>query len=171
MMTGDAAINRQAPIICCTAEIRPEPRLREDRGFWTPVVMDEFHYYGDKDQAWPGRCRCSSAPGPSPADVGHPLGDVTHLGSSLTEVTGREVAEVRSAQRPALEFRYAVTPPRRRSRTSHENKAPGVPGSIPKGRRRAGPEPPLHRTSAPGRRSSASESLVEQSWGPPSARS
>src|SRR5947209_6026903 len=55
MMTGDAAVNRDAPILCCTAEILSNMALREgedcDADF---VIMDEFHYYADKDRgvAW-----------------------------------------------------------------------------------------------------------------------
>ncbi|MEO6420606.1 MAG: DEAD/DEAH box helicase, partial [Polyangiaceae bacterium] len=55
MMTGDASVNRDAPIICCTAEILANMALREganaDVDF---VVMDEFHYYADRDRgvAW-----------------------------------------------------------------------------------------------------------------------
>ena len=46
MLTGDAAVNEGAQIICCTAEILANLALREgakaDAG---QVVMDEFHYY------------------------------------------------------------------------------------------------------------------------------
>src|SRR5499427_10700520 len=54
MMTGDATINRDAPIICCTAEILSNMALRESRPDVDYVVMDEFHYYGDKERgaAW-----------------------------------------------------------------------------------------------------------------------
>src|SRR5215510_11761383 len=44
MMTGDASVNADAPIICCTAEILANIALRDgpmaDVG---EVVMDEFH--------------------------------------------------------------------------------------------------------------------------------
>src|SRR5689334_16707896 len=54
MLTGDAAINRDAPILCCTAEILSNLCLREQRQFVDYVVMDEFHYYGDRERgvAW-----------------------------------------------------------------------------------------------------------------------
>ena len=57
MLTGDAAVNRDAPIICCTAEVLANLALREgaaaDVG---QVVMDEFHFYSEPDRgwAWPG---------------------------------------------------------------------------------------------------------------------
>src|SRR5260370_27612117 len=56
MLTGDASINRQAPIICCTAEILSNLALREADPGVDQVVMDEFHYYADKERgvAWPG---------------------------------------------------------------------------------------------------------------------
>jgi len=45
MMTGDATVNRDAPILCCTAEILANLAIREGadtQADW--VVMDEFHY-------------------------------------------------------------------------------------------------------------------------------
>ncbi len=55
MMTGDATVNPDALIICCTAEILANKALRE--GAAAPVdyvIMDEFHYYADKERgvAW-----------------------------------------------------------------------------------------------------------------------
>jgi superfamily II RNA helicase len=110
MMTGDAAINREAPIICCTAEILSNLCLREDRVLAEWVVMDEFHYYADKDRgvAW-------QVPLLSMRETGFllmsaTLGDTTAITTSLHELTHREVAEVRSATRPVpLEFTYAET--------------------------------------------------------------
>ena len=55
MQTGDAAINPDAPIICCTAEVLMNRALRQgDEAGADYVVMDEFHYYGDKERgvAW-----------------------------------------------------------------------------------------------------------------------
>ncbi|HMJ74732.1 MAG TPA: DEAD/DEAH box helicase, partial [Iamia sp.] len=51
MMTGDAAVNADAPIICCTAEIVANMALRY--GSAAPigqVVMDEFHYLADPER-------------------------------------------------------------------------------------------------------------------------
>src|SRR5713101_10217121 len=54
ILTGDASINREAPIICCTAEILSNLALREADPGVDQVVMDEFHYYADKERgvAW-----------------------------------------------------------------------------------------------------------------------
>src|SRR3954449_673851 len=53
MLTGDASVNHDAPIIACTAEVLANIALREgaeaDIGL---VVMDEFHFYGDPDRGW-----------------------------------------------------------------------------------------------------------------------
>ena len=51
MLTGDAAVNERAPIICCTAEILANIALREGtRADVGSVVMDEFHFYADPDR-------------------------------------------------------------------------------------------------------------------------
>jgi len=50
MLTGDASINRGAPIVCCTAEVLANLSLREAEPRVDAVVMDEFHYYGDRDR-------------------------------------------------------------------------------------------------------------------------
>jgi superfamily II RNA helicase len=100
MMTGDAAVNRDAPIVCCTAEILMNLALREARPRVDAVVMDEFHYYADRERgiAWQvpllllerARFLLMSAT----------LGDVSTVTEGLTRITGRAVAEVRSAERP-----------------------------------------------------------------------
>ncbi|MDR0627181.1 MAG: DEAD/DEAH box helicase, partial [Bifidobacteriaceae bacterium] len=53
LMTGDAAVNQDAPVICCTAEVLANLALRygADTPFAT-VVMDEFHFYGDRQRGW-----------------------------------------------------------------------------------------------------------------------
>ena len=44
MMTGDATVNRDAPVICCTAEILANVALRQGKHAEVDgVVMDEFH--------------------------------------------------------------------------------------------------------------------------------
>ena len=53
MVTGDASVNPDAPVICCTQEILANRALREgadaDIGC---VAVDEFHYYGEPDRGW-----------------------------------------------------------------------------------------------------------------------
>ena len=53
MITGDASVNPSAPIICCTQEVLANLALRH--GSSAPVdtaVIDEFHYYSDRDRGW-----------------------------------------------------------------------------------------------------------------------
>src|SRR5512134_3256533 len=55
LSTGDASVNRDAPILCCTAEILANMALREGTlADVHEVVSDEFHYYADRDRgvAW-----------------------------------------------------------------------------------------------------------------------
>src|SRR5215211_9075083 len=45
LSTGDATVNRDAPILCCTAEVLANIALRQGAdAVFTDVVMDEFHY-------------------------------------------------------------------------------------------------------------------------------
>ena len=72
MMTGDASVNPQAPIICCTAEVLASIALRDgadaDVG---QVVMDEFHFYADPERGWAWQVpHPGAAPGAVRADVG-----------------------------------------------------------------------------------------------------
>src|SRR5690606_27592473 len=55
MVTGDASVNSDAPIICCTAEILANAALREGKALrFHDVIIDEFHYYSDRERgvAW-----------------------------------------------------------------------------------------------------------------------
>jgi len=111
MMTGDAAINREAPILCCTAEILANLALREARPRADAVVMDEFHYYGDRDRGIAWQVPLLLLERTTFLLMSATLGDVTAIAASLRELTHREVAEVRSAVRPVpLEFEYRETP-------------------------------------------------------------
>ncbi len=111
MMTGDGAVNRDAPIVCCTAEILMNLSLREANPRVDAVVMDEFHYYGDRERgvAWQvpllllerARFLLMSAT----------LGDVSTIAEGLVALTGRTIAEVRSEERPVpLDFVWQETP-------------------------------------------------------------
>ncbi|MCA2977199.1 MAG: DEAD/DEAH box helicase, partial [Myxococcaceae bacterium] len=95
MMTGDAAINRDAPILCCTAEVLANLVLRQQRVVAEAVVMDEFHYYGDKDRGVAWQVPLLSMPETQFLLMSATLGDVSAIATSLTDLTKREVAEVR----------------------------------------------------------------------------
>ena len=112
MMTGDGGVNQAAPIICCTAEVLARIALRH--GAQTPfeaVVMDEFHYYGDRDRGMAWQVPLLTMPNARFLLMSATLGDTDEIAEDLEERTGTPVAEVYSSQRPVpLEFRYAETP-------------------------------------------------------------
>ena len=112
MLTGDAAVNADAPIIACTAEILANIALREganaDIGL---VVMDEFHFYGDPDRGWAWQVPLLELPRAQFLLMSATLGDMTFLREDLTRRTGRPTALVASADRPVpLYYSYATTP-------------------------------------------------------------
>src|ERR1700759_1301035 len=48
MLTGDASVNADAPVIACTAEILASIALRDGKyADIGQVVMDEFHFYAE----------------------------------------------------------------------------------------------------------------------------
>ncbi|MFC6509751.1 DEAD/DEAH box helicase [Promicromonospora citrea] len=117
MMTGDSAVNADAPIICCTAEILANLALRrgtspadDDEGI-AQVIMDEFHYYGDPQRGWAWQVPLLELKDTQFVLMSATLGDTTRLREDLEERTGRPVAEVAGAERPVpLTFSYVVEP-------------------------------------------------------------
>ncbi len=112
MLTGDAAVNASAPVVCCTAEVLANIALREgsaaDVG---QVVMDEFHYYAEPDRGWAWQVPLLELTDAQFLLMSATLGDVTDLAADLTRRTGRETATVTSATRPVpLSYEWAVTP-------------------------------------------------------------
>jgi hypothetical protein len=112
MMTGDGSVNRDAPIICCTAEILANLALREGEGAPVgSVVMDEFHYYADRDRGMAWQIPLLTLPRASFLLMSATLGDTSHIREDLELRTGRKVVEVRGAKRPVpLEFSYSMRP-------------------------------------------------------------
>ncbi|WP_299556918.1 RNA helicase [uncultured Mycolicibacterium sp.] len=112
MLTGDAAVNADAPIIACTAEILANIALREGADADIAlVVMDEFHFYGDPERGWAWQVPLLELPQAQFLLMSATLGDVTFLRNDLTRRTGRPTALVTSAQRPVpLYYSYATTP-------------------------------------------------------------
>ena len=112
MVTGDASVNGNAPVIACTAEILAQRALRS--GADTPadlVVMDEFHYYGDRDRGWAWQVPLLQLPRARFLLMSATLGNTTALRQDLTARTGRDTALVASAERPVpLDVEYRETP-------------------------------------------------------------
>jgi superfamily II RNA helicase len=111
MMTGDATINRDAPIICCTAEILANLALRDAGARVDTAVLDEFHYYADRERgaAWQIPLLCLEKT--TFLLMSATLGDLPAVENGLKSLTGLEVATVRSRERPVpLDFEYRETP-------------------------------------------------------------
>ncbi|GIF37118.1 DEAD/DEAH box helicase [Actinoplanes xinjiangensis] len=112
MLTGDANVNADAPIICCTAEILANLALREGTGADVgQVVMDEFHFYAEPDRGWAWQVPLIELPQAQFILMSATLGDTARFKDDLTKRTGRDTAVVANAERPVpLTFEYAMTP-------------------------------------------------------------
>ncbi len=112
MLTGDASVNPNAPVLCATAEILASMALRSgaDTGI-DVVVMDEFHYYGDSERGWAWQVPLIEMTGTQWVLMSATLGDVSRLAASLTQRTGRRSAVITSVTRPVpLSYEYRRTP-------------------------------------------------------------
>ena len=112
MLTGDAAVNADAPVICCTAEVLANIALREGRAADVGlVIMDEFHFYAEPDRGWAWQVPLLELPQAQFVLMSATLGDVSRFVEDLTRRTGRETAVVADAERPVpLSFSWATTP-------------------------------------------------------------
>ncbi|MBP2436359.1 DEAD/DEAH box helicase [Microbacterium amylolyticum] len=108
LVTGDSSVNGDAPIVCCTAEILANLALREgESANVDQVVMDEFHYYGDRDRGWAWQVPLLLLPRAQFLLMSATLGDTTMIERDLTRRTGRETTLVAGAERPVpLHFSY-----------------------------------------------------------------
>ncbi len=111
MITGDAKVNPDAPIICCTAEILANWALRDgDTADVDVVIMDEFHYYGDPQRGWAWQVPLLHLPHVQFLAMSATLGKTRFLEQDITERTGRPTTLVQSSQRPVpLNFEYRFT--------------------------------------------------------------
>ncbi len=112
MMTGDAAVNADAPILCCTAEVLANIALRTGRDSDLEVViLDEFHFYADPDRGWAWQVPLLELTRAQFLLMSATLGDTTDLAADLTRRTGRETSTVAAGERPVpLHHYYETTP-------------------------------------------------------------
>ncbi|HWO13685.1 MAG TPA: DEAD/DEAH box helicase, partial [Polyangiaceae bacterium] len=112
MMTGDASVNRDAPILCCTAEILANVALREgERAQADWVIMDEFHYYSDRDRGAAWQIPLLTLPRSRFLLMSATLGKPEFFVEDLERRTGAKTALVRSGERPVpLDWEYSETP-------------------------------------------------------------
>ncbi|WKD59135.1 DEAD/DEAH box helicase [Corynebacterium caspium] len=112
MMTGDATVNGDAPIICATAEIVANIALREGvESRIDQVIMDEFHYYSDPQRGWAWQVPLLELPKAQFLLMSATLGNTSFLEKDLSQRTGRKTTLVSGAERPVpLNFSYVYTP-------------------------------------------------------------
>ena len=111
MVTGDASINPDAPIICCTAEILANWALRDGADTDVDVVVvDEFHYYADPQRGWAWQVPLLELRNAQFLLMSATLGNTAFFEEDLTRRTGRPSSLVWSDQRPVpLEFEYRTS--------------------------------------------------------------
>jgi superfamily II RNA helicase len=112
MVTGDGAVNPDAPILCCTAEILANMALRDgEDALADDIVMDEFHYYSDRERGGAWQIPLLTLKRARFLLMSATLGEMDFFAKNLTELTGRETAIVSGNDRPVpLEFEYRETP-------------------------------------------------------------
>lgn len=109
MLTGDASINKGAPIICCTAEVLAAMAMTEgDEADVAFACMDEFHYYGDRDRGIAWQMPLLTLTKTNFLLMSATLGDTRDIRAQIQERTGRPVSLVKTATRPVpLAFEWS----------------------------------------------------------------
>ncbi len=112
LLTGDATVNRDAPILCCTAEVLANWALSE--GTKTDVayaILDEFHYYSDRERGTAWQVPLLTLPKTTFLLMSATLGDPRFFAEKLTQLNGFPTAMVMSDVRPVpLDYHYAEVP-------------------------------------------------------------
>ena len=111
LATGDAAINVNAPVLVCTAEVLANHALvtgaASDYGF---ACLDEFHYYGDGDRGWAWQVPLLELTNCQMLLASATLGDMTTIATDLARRSNRDVTEVTSVERPTpLHHQWRMT--------------------------------------------------------------
>jgi len=111
MLTGDASINWAAPIICCTAEVLSNMAVSQGEDADAPyVVMDEFHYYDDRERGVAWQIPLIVLRGSQFLLLSATLGNTASIEERIADRTGRETAHVHHGERPIpIDFEYAET--------------------------------------------------------------
>jgi len=107
LQTGDAAVNPGAPIQCVTAEVLSTLCVRNATAPGA-VVMDEFHYYADKERGIAWQIPLISLPKTQFLLMSATLGDMSRITQALGAFSGRTVVTVGGMTRPVpLHFDYS----------------------------------------------------------------
>ena len=112
MLTGDASVNHDAPVICCTTEVLANMALRGGEGIDAPyAVLDEFHFYADRGRGVSWQIPLIALRHTLFLMMSATLGNTARIEERLRDFTGRDVAHVHSDLRPVpLDFEYRETP-------------------------------------------------------------
>jgi superfamily II RNA helicase len=112
LSTGDATVNRDAPILCCTAEILANMALRDGADADVDdVVMDEFHYYSDRERGVAWQVPLLTLKNTRFLLMSATLGEIAFFEEALTKLNGFKTVTVSSSERPVpLEHRYSDLP-------------------------------------------------------------
>ena len=95
LSTGDASVNRGAPILCCTAEILANIALRDGADAKIDdVVMDEFHYYSDRDRGVAWQIPLLTLPRARFLVMSATLGETDFFEKELTRLNGRKTITI-----------------------------------------------------------------------------
>ncbi len=96
LSTGDATVNRDAPILCCTAEILANMALCEGpEANVFDVVMDEFHYYADRERGFAWQVPLLALPQTRFLLMSATLGDTGFFETELTRLNGKPTVTVK----------------------------------------------------------------------------
>ena len=111
MITGDASVNPDAPIICCTAEILANMALRHGATLDVDsIVCDEFHYYSDRDRGTAWQIPLLTLPQARFLLMSATLGDSTFFQEKLEKLTRKPAVIVSGKDRPVpLDYEYRLT--------------------------------------------------------------
>ena len=112
MITGDGSVNAEAPIICCTAEILANQALQRGSTLtYDDVIMDEFHYYSDRERGVSWQIPLLTLPQSRFLLMSATLGDTRPFEQSLTALNHRSTQVIEGNQRPVpLHYEYVETP-------------------------------------------------------------
>jgi superfamily II RNA helicase len=127
LSTGDATVNRDAPVLCCTAEILANIALREgSQADFQEVIMDEFHYYADRERGVAWQVPLLTLPQARFLLMSATLGETAFFEEELTKRNGRPSVTVQSADRPVpLEYAYSeISVAQTLERLASERKSP-----------------------------------------------
>jgi len=127
LSTGDATVNRDAPVLCCTAEILANIALREGpKADFQEVIMDEFHYYADRERGVAWQVPLLSLPQARFLLMSATLGDTAFFEEELTKRNGRPSVTIQSTDRPVpLEYAYSeISVAQTLERLASERKSP-----------------------------------------------